>query len=547
MRTDLLKEKLKKVSREELEEIKWLLLHPEYSERPVDIETFVNHPYYLGLKFTTVGNKGYGCRPRILERLRDVFDPKKKYEEFVFMCGIGWGKDFASSIVLTYQLYRLACYKNPQEFFGLAKGSSIHLMLMSINETHARDVLFGEVRARIDNSEWFKKNFPYDKKIVSSLKFSKNIFLIPGNSKDTTFVGYNIFTAIIDEGDDYTVTPNRNDAVEGYNAIKDRIVSRFRNKGLLGIIGSPKVVGGFMMSMYKNEEGIPNRYRVWVETWDSLLDTPLLSGEIYPFRGINVPIEYKHRFISDPERAMRDLAARPMLAKQPFITMPEYVDKIFDEDRQMLFETKDDEVKSFAKFIDGIKGNEEHQYFCHLDLAVNRKKGDRLGFAVGHVGGFKEIDGQEKPIIDVDIAMVITAPPGGEILFSDVKQLVFYLKDVGFNFKVITSDSWQSVDMIQSFNSRGLKSEILSVDKTLEPYDTTKSAIYDQRVRCHKNELLKNEIKRLDLINGEKVDHPADFSKDCADAVCGVIYKIMKSNNARIINFNPSFGAKREF
>ena len=147
-----------KSSLDELIEAKWLIENPEYSERPVDIETFVNHPFYLNLKFTINGKKGFGCRPRILERLKDVFDGSVKFEEFVFMCGIGWGKDFAASIVLTYVLYQLQCLKDPASFHGLAKGSNIHLMLMSISETHARDVLFGEVKAKIDNSDWFRSN-----------------------------------------------------------------------------------------------------------------------------------------------------------------------------------------------------------------------------------------------------------------------------------------------------------------------------------------------------------------------------------------------------
>jgi hypothetical protein len=216
-------------------------------------------------------------------------------------------------------------------------------------------------------------------------------------------------------------------------------------------------------------------------------------------------------------------------------------------DKELLFECKDDNVKSFARFKENIKGDPDCNYFCHLDLAVNRRKGDRLGLAVGHSSDFADIDGIQKPIIDIDIAMVITAPPGGEILFSDVKQMVFFLNDKGFNLKSVSSDSWNSVDMLQSFKVRGIHSEIISVDKTMEPYETYKNAIYEKRIRCHKYELLSNETKRLDLVNGVKVDHPADFSKDCADAVCGIVYKISKSNNARIINFNPSFGVKREF
>ena len=546
------KEYLENATKEQLEEIRWLVDHPEYEERPVDISTFIINPYYLGLKFTIMGSRAYGCRPKIQERLEEIFDPTKNYEEFILCCGIGWGKDFACSVVLSYQLYRLACLREPQLYYGLSRGSSIHLMLMSITETHARDVLFGEVKARIDNSEWFKNKFKYNPKIGSELQFPKNIYLIPGNSKDTSFVGYNIFTGIIDEGDDYTVTESRNDAIEGYNAIKDRIVSRFQNRGMLGMIGSPKTVGGFMISMYENNEGVKHRYRMLAPTWDSLLGTPALSGKSFKFRGMTIPVEYEQRFVSDPERALRDLGARPALAKQPYITFPDKVKEMFSKDIPMLFETKSDVVKSFSAFLPEIKGSPDFEYYCHIDLAVNRKRGDRLGFALGHVSGMKDFGDEEKPLVTIDIAMVVTSPPGGEIMFRDIKQLVFYLQEKGFTITKLTSDSWNSIDILQTFRSNGIDAEILSVDKlsvnkVSEAYEKFKDAIYEGRVSCHPYELLKKELQELELVNGEKVDHRPNGSKDCADAVCGVVYNIFRSNSARILSFTPNFGGKREF
>lgn len=544
---DRTKKFLENAKPEQLEEIRWLIAHPEYNERPVDIETFVNHPEYLGLQFRKIGNKGYGCRPRITKRLKVIFDPEKKYEEFVLMCGIGWGKDFTSSIVLSYQLYRLSCLISPQEFFGLSRGTTIHLMLMSINEKHAKDVLFSEIKARIDNSVWFKNKCKYNPKVNTELQFPKNISLIPGNSKETTFVGYNIFCAVIDEGDDYTVTENRNDAVEGYNAIKQRIVSRFGSRGMLGIIGSPKTVDGFMKTMYENVEGVENRYRLWVPTWDSLEDTGILCGRYFDYKGLQIPEEYRNAWKSDPERFLRDMGARPALSKQPFITLVDKIANIFTKEQEILFEVKEEDGFSFAKFKENIAGKEDTFYIAHLDLAINRKKGDKLGFAMGHCSGFIEIDGVEKPFIKIDMAMAITAPPGGEILFSDVKQMIKYLESKGFSFEKITADSWNSVDMLQSLRQHGIDSEILSVDKELVPYEKFKEAMYEDRISCHEYDLLKKELERLELVNGEKVDHPANFSKDVADAVCGVVYNITKSNTNRILTFSPRFVGKREF
>lgn len=538
---------LEKASKSQLEEIKWLLENPAFEERPVDIETFVNHPDYLGLRFNIVGNKGFGCRPRILQRLKEVFDADEKFEEFIFMCGIGWGKDFASSIVLTYQTYRLQCLKDPQSYYGLSKGTTIHLMLMSINEKHARDVLFSEIKARVDNAGiMLKPRLRYNPKIVTELQFQKNISLIPGNSKDTTFVGYNIFCGIIDEGDDYIQTAERDSAQEGYNSIKQRILSRFGNKGMLGIIGSPKTVDGFMMSMYRNEEGVTNRYTLWVPSWDSKMDTPLLCGRFFNYEEIEVPVEFQNAFKTDPEGALRDLCAKPALAKQPFFTIYQKIALMFDE-REIPFNSKDDKAKSFLSFKDEFKGNPDIFYFGHLDLAVNRKKGDRLGLAIGHIDGYTEIDFVEKPKIYIDVAMTITAPPGGEILFDDIKQMIYYLESVGFNFDTITADSWNSVDMLQSLRTHGINASMLSVDKEKAPYESFKKAVYEERVKCHQYELLKNEMERLELIDGEKVDHPNTFSKDCSDAVCGVCYNITKIATNRTLTFSPKFVGRREF
>jgi hypothetical protein len=538
---------LDNASKSQLAEVKWLLENPAFEERPVDIKTFVNHPDYLGLNFTITGNKGYGCRPRILERLSEIFDADELYEEFILMCGIGWGKDFASSIVLTYQTYRLQCLKDPQSFYGLSKGTTIHLMLMSINEKHARDVLFSEIKARVDNAGiLLKRHLKYNPKIVTELQFQKNIALIPGNSKDTTFVGYNIFCGIIDEGDDYISTAERDSAMEGYNSIKQRILSRFGNKGMLGIIGSPKTVDGFMMRMYNNEEEVSNRYKLWVPSWDSKIDTPLLCGRYFQYQDIQVPIELQNAFRTDPEGAMRDMCARPALAKQPFFTLYQKIDEMF-EDREAPFNFKDDPSKSFLTFKDTLAGDADISYFGHLDLAVNRKKGDKLGFSVGHISGYREIDGVEKPLITIDIAMAITAPPGGEILFDDIKQMIYYLESKGFSFDTITADSWNSVDMLQSIRNHGISSAILSVDKEMAPYESLKKAVYENRIKCHQYDLLKKELERLELVNGEKVDHPKTFSKDCADSVCGVVYNITKVATSRILNFSPKFVGRREF
>lgn len=111
-----------------------------------------------------------------------------------------------ASIALAYMVHWVSCLHDPQSFFELLPGSRIAFMLMSTKDSQAKEVLFGDIKALVGNSEWFKKNaLPNngqgEKNIKNVLKFPRSIWLIPGNSQETTFEGYNILGGVIDEGD----------------------------------------------------------------------------------------------------------------------------------------------------------------------------------------------------------------------------------------------------------------------------------------------------------------------------------------------------------
>ena len=63
------------------------------------------------------------------------------------------------------------------------------------------------------------------------------------------------------------------------------------------------------------------------------------------------------------------------------------------------------------------------------------------------------------------------------------------------------------------------------MDRTSLPYDVTKTAFYDGRVKAPRHDKALLEIVRLERDpQSGKIDHPPNFSKDCADAVAGVVY-----------------------
>lgn len=97
-----------------------------------------------------------------------------------------------ASIAMLYMVHWTLCLRDPQDFFGLMPGRRIAFMLMSTTDAQAKEVLFGDIKANMHRSPWFKRNAPWDDKIKNQIRFPKDVWVLPGNSQDTRFEGYNV-------------------------------------------------------------------------------------------------------------------------------------------------------------------------------------------------------------------------------------------------------------------------------------------------------------------------------------------------------------------
>ena len=103
--------------------------------------------------------------------------------------------------------------------------------------------------------------------------------------------------------------------------------------------------------------------------------------------------------------------------------------------------------------------------------------------------------------------------------------MIFELRGRGFRIDRVTYDGWQSVDSIQILQKAGFKCETLSMDRDTKAYDTLKEKIYAGKVKCYRYEPFLQEMRRLELKEGVKVDHPPHIgSKDVTDAVAGAVF-----------------------
>lgn len=583
----------------------WLVDNPDFDDRPATMEEFLG-PGYLdidGEQNPTLGNTGV-IRPGVKAALIDIFgedvDPESISEkrEALFTGGIGIGKTTMASVALAYMVHWVLCLNNPQKYFGLMPGSRIAFMLMSTKDSQAKEVLFGDIKARIDNAAWFKQvetdwkkrsTKAYDPDFKNQLRFPKDIWVLPGNSMETTFEGYNILGGILDEGDSHKVTENKDYAEVGWRTIKARVTSRFTNpatgehRGLLIAIGQMKVAEGFMdRTKKKMEEANEKNLRegkaplakvVHMAIWESfgwekyrnknsgtievfwydidrkIIVPPAAASAVKSDRIIKIPISYQDDFEMDPVQALKDHAGIPPHVDDPFIAATDRVR-----------EAQESWMRRHEGFIpvvgrpDQPRFHDDFGYPANPPSAIKRAvhtdiayaaHGDALGMAMGHIPEMVEINGEIKPVIVFDFLLRLKPSGGQQLMLGDFRKLLFELRDERkFKIGVASFDGFQSLDSIQILREKRFNTAELSVDRTKGPYEELREAIYERRIEfppVHVH-LKKGDVEKVNIIEkelleltdtGRKIDHPPKGSKDVADAMAGVVWALMSNDQFR--------------
>lgn len=560
------------------EEAAWLLDHPHFEQKPATIREF------LGQGHLNIESK---VRPGLLQALEDIFGDEvsgrriAKFEEAMVTGGIGIGKTTFASIALPYMAHWTLCLKDPQDYFNLLPGSRIAFMQMSTSEDQALQVIFLDIKARIEHSEWFVNNYPFDPKFTKQIRFPKDIWILPGDSSETTFEGYNILAGILDEMDSHKITKDKDYADTGFDTIRSRISSRFideeenGHKGLIICIGQMKKGTGFAARKYKEMKRNPKAHVTRMTIWESLGWEPrpghkgflkpdgtrdsfwydIKRKQIVPDLVvaivdnpdlIEIPNAYKADFDNNPEKALKDLAGIPPATGDPFISL---VDKI-ESCRDRWIEKHGDESPVGTnpvrpEFEPWFRGDSDpRKRAIHIDLATSGD-GDALGMAMGHIDGLVETDDEIKPHIVIDCLIRIKVPAGQEIILQDVRNIIYNLKNERkFKIVTVTMDGFQSTDTMQQLRKKKFKVDYLSVDRTTLPYEDLREAIYEERIDfppymtyLKKGDTSTVEIAIQELMQledtGKKIDHPTNGSKDVADAIAGVCSTLMGDRSYR--------------
>ena len=206
----------------------------DYNEIPVSIDKFIEDRYYLG-KSTGGGNLIY---PYWRKKYREIFDPSLKYEEVIFTGAIGVGKTKTADVCLAYLLYKLMCLKNPQKYFNMLEGEEISVFFLNINLELAKSVGYETLHKMLIDSPWFMERGTVTGRINQRYNPPNHITIKYGSKSDHA-LGQQCYCALMDEADftrgaikGTSALDAKNAIMQTYNAIKERMNSRFIKQGV---------------------------------------------------------------------------------------------------------------------------------------------------------------------------------------------------------------------------------------------------------------------------------------------------------------------------
>lgn len=338
--------------------------------------------------------------------------------------------------------------------------------------------------------------------------------------------------------------------MQTYSSVKARIKSRFiRNGKLLGkmfLVSSKKAEDDFLEvyldkrrkendadklfivdeplwvvkpsdtysgKMFKVAYGAKQLTPRVIEPGEDIEALRLLGYEI-----LDVPIELESDFRFNIITALQDLAGKALPGTTSYFSY-KIISSCYTE-RPSPFSAEILEI--------GCNDHMEYQEFFNLDLVPKEfftrpmaihldtsLKNDNTGISgacyVDNVLADTDDGTIEKRVYAQVFSVGIKAPPGTEISMAKNRRFLYWLRSVGFNIAMISTDTYQTAESHQILRDKGFTTSIKSLDRTPEGYRTLREAMMEQRISLIHHAKLENELIYLqhDTHTG-KLDHPAN-------------------------------------
>jgi intein/homing endonuclease len=477
-------------------------------------------------------------------------------------------KSTRAILTTLYQVYLMDCFDWPQELFKLSKPTEIVFGFISIRPSTAVDVLYKPFKQYFEFMPYTRKYVEYDKEINSELRLSQNITIRPISANVNSLIGHAICGGVVDEINFFArvekskQTPDEStfDQAETIErTILNRRKSRFDSlgpaPGLICVSAQTRYKGDFtdrrVQQALRLGETDPSRgkdrvlfyrekrydmnpkYDIVSDRFDILVGT-----DEYPTRIIeldskytlppgaqieSVPLEFLDDFKRDPEFALREIVGIATNAITPFIPQRQKIHESTvawnegnrflrwtEQENYKLNEPRKLNLKGMPEVIEANLPRDGKPRYVHVDLSVTS---DRCGIGICHVEDYVSVNNERLPYYVVDWVVTLEPDSINQVDVAEVRRWVSDLKlKYNLNIARVSYDGFQSVESIQMLKKLGINALNISVDKTLEPYEIMRSALYTNRLALPDTEILKAELAGLELnMNANagkgKVDH----------------------------------------
>lgn len=553
-------------------------------QAPVDIETFLDDPQFLGATDLTLWPE---VRQAIVDINKYWWKGKGRgaYHEAMLMGATGTGKTSICMVSILYTAHILGCIKQPQTVYGLPKTTAIVIPIMAAKPHVTKKVVYRPLRKLMEDIPWFQTHMRMDPQVESEIDLKeKNVRIVVGGADEDSILGEAVIAGIIDEinfmnvvlrSKKSEVTTGRaglyDQAKNIYETMTRRKKGRFITKGpCIGVIfasSSTRYRGDFTDKRKEHVERVKEtgvyiynkkQYEVWPpdrysgKTFrllvgnDTLSDTRVLEADEKVPAGalvLDVPEEYEDDFRKNPHGSLRDVVGMSTTSVHPFIrrrfTVLECIRLGEEEGLQSFLER--DNVELGKHGMPMVKkghycSNPSRPRYVHIDLSVSQ---DRCGIAMVRFDGLRKVEREGGmtemlPECSVELACSIEPDANSEIQIAEVRMWVKQLRDVfGYPIKVVTYDGTMSVESRQQWKKEGAKTGYVSVDRTSVPYKQLRDGLSDGRVKMFEQPVLVEELFGLEFDGDkDKVDHPVNGSKDVADAVCGAYTTLLERRSS---------------
>lgn len=553
------------------------MLETDYDEIPVDIDTFLTDPRYLG-KFTNNGkNLTYRKWP---EALREWFPnplAPSPYVEIALTGAIGLGKSTNFDYAACYFLYKLMCLKDPNSYYG-QPGATLWFCFFNNTLNSANSAAYAKFQAMLQSSPWFMERGTLSG--VKNVEYipNKNIRFMIGSTLQHT-LGINIIFAAMDEinfAKGKNISMEQSKIFEMYSIILERISSRFlvngRSAGMMFLASSKQSQYDFLEN-YINKKDEENKrkpkdkrtfykfdYPQWEvhpaskypsgKTFKIACQNPMLPNkiieaeedtpekikelEINGYKIINVPIELYDPAKMSLDTFLMNTAGIASTLSSKYLHPSLYVDNEYEHiERPFEKEVLEIGLKDKLRIIDFFNPKAlgdsviHKKLYMHIDTSLT---GDRTGISCIAISGYKHQKkysdtGEEYDMNELVYRQLFTigiqAPKGDQISFQKTREFIYYLKrQLGWNLQMVSTDGFQSADLRQSLILAGIPTCYISLDKTPDGYETFKIALQEQRAILILHEyqpLLFAEFQNVERNNmSGKIDHTVDgcFTED---------------------------------